>query len=60
MLVLGREAGESVNLILPSGETIKVQVVKLKGGWVRLGIDAPKEVKILRGELELIEGEVKA
>lgn len=34
------------------GDNIKITVEQIKGGKVRLSIDAPKEVRILRGELK--------
>ena len=48
MLVLSRKAGETINL----GEGVKVSVIRLEGGRVRLGIEAPENVRILRGELD--------
>ena len=47
MLVLTREAGESVWI----GDNICVTVVRLKGGQVKIGIEAPSDVEILRDEL---------
>ena len=47
MLVLGRRPGEYVMI----GDKIKVQVVKSKEGDLRLAIEAPKEMQIMRGEL---------
>lgn len=47
MLVLGRKPGEYVVI----GENIKVKVVKSETGDLRLAIDAPKEIKITRGEV---------
>ena len=47
MLVLSRKLGESVVI----GRGITVTVVKMKGDVVQLGIDAPKEIPILRSEL---------
>lgn len=47
MLVLGRRIGEYIMI----GDKIKVQVVKSKDGDLRLAIDAPKDVEIVRGEL---------
>ncbi len=48
MLVLSRRLSEKI--LLP-GLGITVQVVSVKAGVVRLGIEAPAEVKVLRGEL---------
>ena len=47
MLVLSRRAGESIDI----GGQIKIQVVKIQGNRVRIGIDAPDDIQILRGEL---------
>ena len=47
MLVLGREKGERVLI----GDNIWVTVLKTGSGGVKLGIEAPSEVRILRGEL---------
>jgi len=49
MLVLSRGPNEKV--LFPSINTA-VQVVSIKGGTVRLGIEAPPEVTILRAELQ--------
>ncbi|MCE5303925.1 MAG: carbon storage regulator [Planctomycetaceae bacterium] len=48
MLVLSRHEGERITL----GDSIVVTVVKLAGDRVRLGIEAPSNVLVLRGELE--------
>lgn len=47
MLVLSRKTGETIQI----GDDIFVSVVEVKGGRVRLSIDAPKDVRILREEL---------
>lgn len=47
MLILQRRTGESVVI----GEEIRVSVVSIEGGRVRLAISAPPEVSILRSEL---------
>lgn len=48
MLVLSRRVGESVCI----GPGVKVRVMETRGGRVRLAIDAPDDVRILRSELE--------
>ncbi len=48
MLVLSRKIGETITI----GDNIKVSVIRLEGGRVRLGVDAPSDVRILRAELE--------
>jgi len=47
MLVLSRKLGEKVLI----GSDISFVVVEVKGNRVRIGIDAPAEVSILREEL---------
>ena len=47
MLVLSRRKEESIVI----DGNIEVEVLKVSGNTVRLGIKAPREVKILRGEL---------
>ena len=48
MLVLSRKQGEKVKL----GESILVTVIGVSGDKVRLGIQAPPEVLVLRDELD--------
>jgi len=47
MLVLSRKVGERIWI----GENISVTVVRITGGGVRLGIDAPAELPVVREEL---------
>lgn len=57
MLVLTRKPGETVML----GEDIQVKVVSVDGEQVKLGIEAPRALKIFRKELyEAIQLENKA
>ncbi|NQT15330.1 MAG: carbon storage regulator [Planctomycetes bacterium] len=48
MLVLSRREQERIRL----GESIVVTVIQVAGDKVRLGIDAPSDVLVLRDELE--------
>ena len=48
MLVLSRKEAERIRL----GDSIIVTVVRVSGDKVRLGIDAPPNVVVLREELE--------
>jgi carbon storage regulator len=48
MLVLSRKIGERVLI----GENIAVTVVRITGGGVRLGIEAPPEMPVVREELK--------
>lgn len=47
MLILGRRAGDT--LLIDGG--IKIVVLQCDRGGVRLGIEAPPDVTILRGEI---------
>ncbi|MFM8312669.1 MAG: carbon storage regulator CsrA [Deltaproteobacteria bacterium] len=47
MLVLTRKLGESITI----DDDIKIVVVQIKGGHVRLGIEAPRNTKIHREEI---------
>jgi carbon storage regulator CsrA len=47
LLILTRKAGESLII----GDRIRVQVVGLKGKQVRLGVEAPEDVVVLREEI---------
>ena len=47
MLVLSRKAEESMYI----GDDIKITVLDIRGGQVRIGITAPQEVKIHREEV---------
>ena len=47
MLVLARKLDESIHI----GDDIVIKVVSIENGMVKLGIDAPKDVSIMRDEL---------
>ena len=47
MLVLSRKAEESMYI----GDDIKITVLDIKGGQVRIGITAPQDIKIHREEV---------
>ena len=48
MLILQRKAGESLLI----GDEIEVSILSVEAGRVRLAIEAPKAVQILRKELK--------
>jgi len=58
VLILGRRAGESI--VIDGG--IRIVVLATDRGSVRLGIEAPTEVTILRGEIAqaVVESNQKA
>lgn len=47
MLVLSRKVGEKIWI----GDRISITVVRVSGGGVRIGIDAPPELPVVREEL---------
>ena len=47
MLALSRRLGEAVTI----GPNIRVVIIQIKGGTVRLGIDAPRTVAVHRDEV---------
>lgn len=47
MLVLSRQKDESIMI----GDGIRITIVDVRGDKVRLGIEAPKDVKVFRSEL---------
>lgn len=47
MLVLSRKSDESITI---DGD-IEIEVLSIRGSTVKLGIRAPREVKVLRTEL---------
>ena len=47
MLVLSRKKDQSIQI----GSDITIRIFQIKGNSVRIGIQAPEEVRILRGEL---------
>jgi len=47
MLVLSRRPGETLAI----GDDIVVTVVSVSGNQIKIGITAPREVRVLRGEI---------
>lgn len=47
MLVLARKIDETIKI----GEHITVTVLQVKGRMVKIGISAPRDVRVMRGEL---------
>lgn len=49
MLVLSRKIGDSIKI----GDNIEIVINRISGNRVTIGVDAPKDVRILRGEVEV-------
>jgi carbon storage regulator len=47
MLILSRKVNEKIMI----GDDISVSVIEVRGDQVRLGVDAPKTVKVFRQEV---------
>ena len=47
MLLLTRKLGENIRI----GDDVKITIVEVKGNHVKLGIDAPPNVKVHREEI---------
>jgi carbon storage regulator len=47
MLVITRREGETIHV----GKDVKIIITQVRGGKVRVGVEAPKETLIWRGEL---------
>ena len=47
MLILTRAAEQVITI----GDTIRVTIVEVRGDKVRVGIDAPRDVQVMRAEL---------
>ena len=47
MLILTRRVGESIHI----GDNVVVRILGTKGGQVRLGVEAPKELEVHREEI---------
>lgn len=47
MLILTRKLGESITI----GEDIKITMLDIKGKYVRVGVEAPRDVAVHREEI---------
>ncbi len=48
MLVLTRKLNEKIKI----GDDVTITIIKLRNNQIRIGIEAPRDVRVLRGELE--------
>ena len=57
MLILSRKIGEKIMI----GDDISVSIIEVRGDQVRIGVNAPKNVKVYRQEVfDAIKAENKA
>jgi carbon storage regulator len=56
MLVLSRKYHEQIVIGPPGPDQVVVTVVRIKGGEVRIGIEAGRHVRIKRAELRDLPG----
>ena len=57
MLILSRKTNEKIMI----GEDISISIIEIRGDQVRIGVDAPKSVKVFRQEVfDAIKAENKA
>jgi carbon storage regulator len=56
MLVLTRKQSETIQI----GDSITITVLRMKGKAVRIGIQAPHDYNVIRGELAFESGEEKS
>jgi len=47
MLILSRKVNEKVLI----GDDISVSIIEIRGDQVRIGVDAPKKIKVFRQEV---------
>ncbi|MDR2518590.1 MAG: carbon storage regulator CsrA [Spirochaetaceae bacterium] len=57
MLILSRKVNEKIMI----GEDISISIIEIQGDHIRLGVDAPKTVKVFRQEVfDAIKAQNKA
>ena len=58
MLILSQKPGEPIYLTLPDGRKVVLHLLAVGGDRVRIGIEAPRDVVILRDDAKKKEGSV--
>lgn len=56
MLVLTRKMNEQIRI----GDDVTITIVRVKGNTVRIGIEAPRTTRVVRGELEPLDSQREA
>ena len=57
MLILSRKINEKIMI----GDDISISIIEIRGDQVRIGVDAPKSIKVFRQEVfDAIKAENKA
>jgi len=52
VLTLSRKVNERITITHPDGTIVTLMLVEIRGDKARIGIDAPREVRIVRTEIE--------
>ena len=53
MLILRRRAGESLLI----GDDVEIELLEIHSQWVKIGIRAPKQISVLRKELQVVKAQ---
>ncbi len=53
MLKLCRRIGERIIIDYPNGAIVEIEVLAVNGKQVKIGLDAPGDVQIIREELKV-------
>lgn len=53
MLVLTRKVNQQIRL----GENVTITILRVQGNSIRIGVEAPREVRVVRGELSPLKAE---
>jgi len=56
MLVLSRKLQQQIKI----GDQITVTILRVKGNTVRIGVQAPRDVRVIRGELPKVDGAMES
>lgn len=52
MLVLARKLEQTIKAVLSDGKELTFKVLEIRGTVIRVGIEAPDDVVVVRGEID--------
>lgn len=55
MLVLSRKRSQGILFDVPGGSQMRIVVVEIRGDKVRIGIDAPRAIQVVRDDAKCTE-----